>query len=162
MLFAENGVTKVTKPFGTRIKLETIVSYGQGQETVFSDLSENLSVGGLYLKTKSPSDLDKTLMVSFVLPGQEQAVSCKANVAWTNFEINPCKPSFPSGVGLQFVDLLHEDLISIARFIDEHDAETTMTVTCAWCNTRLGERRGPAGITSHGICGECFEGLKDD
>jgi len=160
MILTEIGVTKVTKPFGTRIKLETIVSYGQCHETVFSGFSDNLSVGGLYLKTKSPSALDETLMVSFVLPGQEQAVSCKANVAWTNFEMNPCKPTFPSGVGLQFLDLLHEDLISIARFINEHDAETTMNVTCAWCNASLGERRGPAGITSHGICGECFEGLK--
>ena len=85
MLLTENGVTKVTKPFGTRIKLETLVSYGQCQETVFSGLSDNLSAGGLYLKKKSPSGLDETLMVSFVLPGQEQAVSSKAKVAWTNF-----------------------------------------------------------------------------
>ena len=162
MSLTENGVTKATKLFGPRINLETTVSYGQCQETIFSGLSDNLSAGGLYLKTKAPSDLDETLMVSFVLPGQEQVVSCKAKVAWTNYAINPCKPSLPSGVGLQFVDLLHEDFVSIASFIDEYDEVTKMIVTCAWCNTSLGERRGPAGITSHGICGECFEGLKVD
>ena len=30
-----------------------------------------------------------------------------------------------------------------------------MKVVCAWCKTDLGEKAGPEGETSHGICKKC-------
>lgn len=157
----ENSGTPVTKSFSNRIKIETIVHYGPCQETILSSLSDNLSVGGLYLKTNVPLDLDELLKVSFPLPGQEQekAVNCNARVAWTNYDIEPRKPNLPSGVGMQFVDLLREDLIALSSFIYKYDEESKMALTCAWCNADLGECRGPVGTRSHGICRVCFDQL---
>src|SRR5210317_1647492 len=73
------------------------VRYGPCQETILSGLSEDLSVGGRYLKTNVPLDLNETLMVSFSLRDQEQekVVNCKASIAWTNSDMNPRKPDFP-------------------------------------------------------------------
>jgi len=157
----DNDGIPITKSFNYRIKIETAVRYGPCQEAILSGLSQDLSVGGLYLKTNVPLDLDETLMVSFSLRDQEQekVVNCKASIAWTNSDMNPRKPDLPSGVGLQFVDLLREDLVAISSFIDKYDENTKMTVTCAWCNAELGERRGPADTISHGICRICFDKL---
>ncbi len=160
----ENDGIPITKSLNNRIKIETTVHYGPCQETILSGLSDDLSVGGLYLKTNFPLDLDETLMVSFSLRGQEQekAVNCKASVAWTNYDINLRKPDLPSGVGLQFIDLLREDLVAISSFINKYDEDAKMAMTCAWCNADLGERSGPAGTISHGICRVCFDGLNDN
>jgi Tfp pilus assembly protein PilZ len=157
----DNDGIPITTSFNNRIKIETAVRYGSCQEAILSGLSDDLSVGGLYLKTNVPLNLDETLMLSFSLRGQEQekTVNCKASVAWTNFDMNLRKPDLPSGVGLQFVDLLREDLVAISSFINEYDKNTKMTITCAWCSADLGERRGPADTISHGICRVCFDKL---
>lgn len=156
-----NDGIPVTKSFNNRIKIEAVVHYGPCQENILSGLSEDLSVGGLYLKTNVPLAFDETIMLSFSLPSQKQekTVNCKASVAWTNYGKNPRKPDLPSGVGLKFVDPLREDLIAISSFVDKHYGNTKMSVICAWCSGDLGERRGPAGIKSHGICQVCFDGL---
>ena len=156
-----NDGIPITKAFNNRIKIETTVRYGPCQETILSGLSDDLSVGGLYLKTNVPLAFDETIMLSFSLPSQKQekTVNCKASVAWTNYDINLRKPDLPSGVGLQFVDILHEDLVAISSFINNYDEDTKMAMTCAWCNADLGERSGPAGTISHGICQVCFDEL---
>src|SRR5210317_1247693 len=102
-----NDGIPITKSFNYRIKIETAVRYGPCQEAILSGLSQDLSVGGLYLKTNVPLDLDETLMVSFSLRDQEQekVVNCKASITWTNSDMNLRKPDLPCGVGLQFVDL---------------------------------------------------------
>jgi len=35
--------------------------------------------------------------------------------------------------------------------------ESKMKVECAWCGKDLGEKPGPEGATSHGICKECAD-----
>ncbi len=34
-----------------------------------------------------------------------------------------------------------------------------MTITCAWCSRDLGEKPGPAGMVSHGLCKSCEDQL---
>ena len=144
-----------------RIIFETTVQYKPLHEILLSGLSSNLSVGGLYLRTKLPLDIDDTLMLSFSLPCKEQeiSISCHARVAWTNFDLSRRKLGYVSGVGLQFLDLAHEDLSTLAKFIDAYDEEKRMNVVCAWCGNYLGMRKGPLGTTSHGICNQCRESL---
>ena len=91
-----------------------------------SGLTDDLSIGGLYLRTNLLLHHNEVLKVSIPLPGQEKVISCKANVAWTNFAVNQRKPETPNGVGLQFEDLLLEDLIALLTFVDHHNDETTM------------------------------------
>lgn len=144
-----------------RIVFETTVRYEPSRESKLSDLSRDLSEGGLYLKTKYPLDTDETLTLSFSIPKQDQeiSISCQARVAWTNHDTNRCKAEYPSGVGLQFLDLSCEDLTALSRFIEAYDENKKMNVVCAWCGSYLGMRNGPLGTTSHGICSQCREKL---
>ena len=56
-----NDGIPITKSFNYRNKIKTAVRYGPCQETILSGLSEDLSVGGRYLKTNVPLDLNETL-----------------------------------------------------------------------------------------------------
>jgi len=140
-----------------RVAFETTVQYEPCEESKLSGASNDLSIGGLYLRTKLSLSLDETVSVSFSIPGgkEEIPITCKARVAWTNPPDNRRKLEYPPGVGLQFLDLSQKKVTSLAKFIDAYDEEKKMNVHCAWCGTFLGVRKGPFGTTSHGICDQC-------
>ena len=145
-----------------RVAFETAVQYEPSREGKLSDLSQDLSEGGLYLKTRYPLETEATLTLSFSIPqrGQEISITCQARVAWTNLETNRLKAEYPSGAGLQFLDLPREDSAALAKFIDAYNENKKMNVVCAWCGKSLGLRKGPFGTTSHGICNQCRENLE--
>lgn len=161
MKFFEEIENKNNKSLEERVVFEVNVQYEPSEATTLSGLSNNLSIGGLYLKTKLPLTIDSKLMLSFSLPyqGQEVAISCLARVAWTNFDMHRLKPDYPSGVGLQFLNLSQEDLSLLSKFIETYDETKRMNVVCAWCGNFLGLRKGPFGKTSHGLCSKCRETL---
>ena len=144
-----------------RVIFEAKIKYKSLPEANLSGLSSNLSVGGLYLRTRLPLDVDDTLFLSFSLPCREGELplSCDARVAWTNCDNNRRKPDYATGVGLQFLNLSAEDLAKLEKFIDTYEKEKRMNVVCAWCGKFLGLRKGPSGRTSHGVCEQCRESL---
>jgi uncharacterized protein (TIGR02266 family) len=102
-----------------RIKTDVRIYYSAFQSKLLSDYSVDLSTGGLFLITSYPFDTDDNITLRFPIPGPEKkTVSCKAKVAWVNNETNRLKPEYPQGVGLQFVDLASEDLLSIEDFLE--------------------------------------------
>jgi uncharacterized protein (TIGR02266 family) len=102
-----------------RLKAEIRVYYGDYHSKLLTGYSVNLTSGGIFLATTCPFDVDDNVKLKFSMPGQEeQAVSCNARVAWINYEDNWLKPEYPTGVGLQFVDLSPEDLCSIVGFLE--------------------------------------------
>jgi len=161
MLTSEKTKDVTSKSFVERVVFEQTIQYKPLNEIMFSGLSSNLSVGGVYLRTKLPLNVDDTLRLLFSLTFQEQEIpiSCNARVAWTNLDNNQIKPDYDSGVGLQFFNLLPEDLSTLVKFIDTYDIEKRMNVICAWCGKCLGMRIGPFGETSHGICNQCRESI---
>jgi len=143
-----------------RVMFEASVEYRSGHEQL-SGSSGDLSIGGIYLKTKLQLRVDDSILISFTLPHHEKgiSISCKARVAWTNYDIDRRKPNYASGVGLQFLDISHEKQSIISAFIDNYDESKKMDVVCAWCGNSLYIRKGPYGTTSHGICKQCREKL---
>ena len=102
-----------------RIKTDVRIYYSAFQSKLLSDYSVDLSTGGLFLITNYPFDVVDNLTLKFTIPGpEEKTVSCKAKVAWVNNETNRRKPEYPLGVGLKFVDLSQEDLLSIEGFLE--------------------------------------------
>ena len=102
-----------------RIKTDVRIYYSAFQSKLLSDYSVDLSTGGLFLTTNYPFDVVDNLTLKFTIPDpEEKAVSCKAKVAWVNNETSRRKPEYPLGVGLKFVDLSPEDLLSIEAFLE--------------------------------------------
>ena len=158
---AEETTNEVSKTFLERVIFEATIKYKSLPEISLSGLSNNLSVGGLYLRTRLPLDVDDTLSLSFSLPGQEGSlpISCDARVAWINCDKNRLKPDYATGVGLQFLNLSSADVSNLEKFIASYEEEKRMNVVCAWCGKPLGQRKGPFGKTSHGVCERCRESL---
>jgi uncharacterized protein (TIGR02266 family) len=153
-----NDADKVNlKSVMERVVFETSVQYRPLNEDTLSGYSCDLSVGGIYLRTQFTFDVDQILTLSFSIPYQEQPFSilCKARIAWTNYHSNRRKPTYPPGVGLQFLGLFQEYQAALAKFIEAYDEDKKMNVLCAWCGSYLGLRKGPVGTTSHGICYQC-------
>ena len=159
MLTAEKSGTPRKRSSMERILFATTVQYKPADQSRHSDLCCDLSKGGLYLRTGYPFDTDEMLAVTFAIPKEEQdiSISCNARVAWTNLETKRRKIEYPSGAGLEFLDLSSADETRLATFIEAYDESKKMQVVCAWCGQYLGLRKGPYGATSHGICAHCRE-----
>lgn len=102
-----------------RIAAELRVYYGDCQSKLLTGYSVDLSTGGVFLVTTCPFDVDDLVTLKLSIPGEEQEiVSCDARVAWINYEEKRLKSEYPAGVGLQFVNLVQENLNSIVNFLE--------------------------------------------
>ena len=102
------------------LQAELRVYYGPSQEMVLYGFSVDMSSGGLFLKTETSFSVNDKVLLSFTLPDADKVVNCSAKVAWVNAQDEPKKPELPPGVGLQFLDLSTEYLLSIQSLL-KHD-----------------------------------------
>ena len=105
------------------MKAELRVYYGPSQKMVLYGFSVDMSSGGLFLKTETPFSVNETVLLSFTLPDVNKVVNCRAKVAWVNLEGEPRKPDLPTGIGLQFLDLSTEYLMSIQSLLNHDGVE---------------------------------------
>lgn len=106
-----------------RINAEIRLYYGVCASKLIIGYSIDLNTNGIFLVTTCPFDVDDNVKLKLFIPGQEErVVSCDARVAWINRVDKELKPEYPTGVGLQFVDLAPEDLCSIAGFLEGKSA----------------------------------------
>jgi uncharacterized protein (TIGR02266 family) len=102
-----------------RVNVRFAVYYGEGQDGAMSDYTVNMSYGGIFIESENVLPTDTTLFVEFKLPVNNRQIRCKSRVAWTNDPENPKAPAFPSGMGLQFIDLSLDDVHVIRKYIDQ-------------------------------------------
>jgi Tfp pilus assembly protein PilZ len=111
-------VTPERRP-SVRLNAELRVYYGDYQSKLLTGYSVDLNTGGIFLVTTCPFDVDDIVKLKFSIPGEAgKSVSCDARVAWINHEDKLLKPEYPTGVGLQFVDLALENFSSIVGFLE--------------------------------------------
>ena len=102
------------------MQAELRVYYGPSQKIVLYGFSVDMSSGGLFLKTEASFSVNDTVLLSFTLPDADKVVNCRAKIAWVNSQAEPKKPELPPGVGLQFLDLSTDYLMSIQSLL-KHD-----------------------------------------
>ncbi len=90
------------------------VHYRSAQE-IHSAYAGNISGGGLFIRTKEPPPLNKTLRLRFTLPGIPRQFECQGLVVWTN--PTPTQSSYPTGMGIKFLDLASEAETLIKAFV---------------------------------------------
>lgn len=148
---------QVIKSTLERVLFETDVSYKTTNGETLLGRSCDLSVGGIYLQTKQFLSENETMSIAFSIPneGGGHNITCKARVAWANYNHDKLKLDYPPGAGLEFVKLSMDCSSTLSKFINKYDENKKMNMICAWCGIHLGLRKGPYGKTSHGICSEC-------
>lgn len=107
----------VTERKSPRYTARLRVQYGLDSQTLLADYSVNLSTGGLFIETVSPLPVGTPLVIEFILPANGAVIECQGKVAWVNHPEMLKNPSFPSGMGLQFLAMPMDDMNSIREFI---------------------------------------------
>jgi uncharacterized protein (TIGR02266 family) len=77
----------------------------------------NISGGGIFVRTQQPLPLNRDVQLRFTLPGISHTFTVRGVVIWTN--PHPSHSSFPSGMGIKFLNLDSEAEKLIAGFIKD-------------------------------------------
>ncbi len=99
-----------------RAVVDLEVRYRSAQEFKAA-YSTNISGGGLFIRTQQPLPLNQPLRIRFSLPGLSRYLVIHAVVVWTN--PHPSRSSYPSGMGVKFVDLDPAVKEIISRYVKE-------------------------------------------
>jgi hypothetical protein len=73
-------------------------------------LTRDVSIGGLFINTKTPLPLDSMVGISFSLATGHPAIACKGKVVFSRQGL---------GMGIEFSDLNVESRQSLEKFVDE-------------------------------------------
>jgi type IV pilus assembly protein PilZ len=83
-----------------------------------SEYTQNISKGGLFIKTQKPCGLEEMVEVVLLLPGSGQEVSCLGEVAHV-ITAAEADDENPAGMGLRLKELTEKDRQTIEQFIDQ-------------------------------------------
>ena len=97
-----------------RVPVELEVHYRSAQEFLTA-YTVNISGGGIFIKTREPLPLNQVVHLRFTLPGIARVFNLHGLVVWTNPQ--PSRSSFPSGMGIKFMNLDPEGKKLIAGFV---------------------------------------------
>jgi uncharacterized protein (TIGR02266 family) len=102
-----------------RFPLKVEVSYAS-EHNFYTGFMENLSSGGLFVATHTPSTIGENVEVSFTVPGLEGICTAACRVRWVR-EYNQSAPDTIPGMGLQFIEIEPAARAAIELFIRHRD-----------------------------------------
>jgi uncharacterized protein (TIGR02266 family) len=77
------------------------------RESLINAYTENISSGGLYIKTPKPLQKGETLSIKLQIPDEPEPIKVEAVVAWSRTEGGP--DGEPPGMGIQFIQVSDSD-----------------------------------------------------
>lgn len=76
----------------------------------------DISSGGMFLKSEPRAGKGELLQLRLRLPDRERTVvTLTGRVAWVNLPVNPIKPAYPVGYGIEFIDIPEAVGITLRR-----------------------------------------------
>jgi len=81
------------------------VSWASSDGSSHSGYTVDISTNGMFLQTDETVPVESIVCIDFTLPVSNFEIKCKARVSWVNRRESSIKPTFPSGIGLEFIDL---------------------------------------------------------
>jgi|WetSurMetagenome_2_1015567.scaffolds.fasta_scaffold498965_1 uncharacterized protein (TIGR02266 family) len=101
-----------------RLKTRLRVKYSVKTLESYYNYSIDINTGGLFLETENPLTVDTPIDLEFQLPDVGSVIRCKARGAWVNDPKERKKPNLPAGMGMQFMDLSHVDMMAINDYVN--------------------------------------------
>ena len=107
----QSGIEKREQP---RARLKIEVTY-KTADVFTSDLSINISTGGIFIKTPKSPPMGTKLDLEFTLPESQKLIKSDGEIVWIQ---NPSvSSSLPAGMGIKFKRIAPEDLKEITDYI---------------------------------------------
>jgi CheY-like chemotaxis protein len=117
LLVTINKFLNLEKRRTKRVKPQSNIKCALEYSTHLNCRVFDISTGGLFLASCPPLPVNTIISLNFTLPDTTIDVSCKARVAWINHPIAMSKMNFPSGLGVQFVEINPETVNTISEYL---------------------------------------------
>lgn len=103
-----------------RYEHATGVAFLQNGEPRYG-VSADISRGGVFVAVSGNGIPDDPVDLSFTLSFKERSllVAARGRIAWENHPVNPLKPTYPSGFGVEFTAIEPEVVTGIEAFFEE-------------------------------------------
>ncbi len=85
-----------------------------------SHFSENLSTGGVFIRTEKILPENTSIVIKIRLPDNNIVITCKAEVAWINEPDHIKKHSLPPGMGIRFTNISLPNRQTIRNFLNRY------------------------------------------
>ncbi len=82
------------------------------------EVSANLSLGGMFVKTRYLKPVGTVVRFEFRLSDQYRLIRGTGEVVWTRWRDQP--PAMPAGMGIQFLDLEAESRTLVTAIVEQH------------------------------------------
>jgi len=114
-----------------RILIETVSSYSyrkeerilkslslrfRDRESFVKAYSDNISEGGLFIRTEKPLKEGEAFLLKLQLPGIADPLEITCEVAWSRRQLDD-SANRPSGMGVRFTEMSGRDRATIKRFL---------------------------------------------
>ena len=84
-------------------------------DAMFSEFTQNINEGGLFIESETLLDLDEQVHLQFRLPGVDDPIKVNGRVAW----IREAGPDGPPGMGVEFENLDADARLRIDEIVQE-------------------------------------------
>lgn len=101
-----------------RVPLEIIIDYST-LDGFFKDYAQNISLGGIFLRTDNPFPAGTKVNLSFSLPGYNGLIETKGEVIWVVKKDDSEEGRGSPGMGIKFEDLSLESKQIIDKLIPQ-------------------------------------------
>jgi type IV pilus assembly protein PilZ len=91
-------------------------------DDLFSEFTQNINEGGLFIETEQPLALDEQVQMHFRLPGTETPVKVSGRVAWVSDGASDGTP----GMGIEFEHLDDDARRQINRLVQRLRVERNL------------------------------------
>jgi CheY-like chemotaxis protein/Tfp pilus assembly protein PilZ len=94
-----------------------------------SGYTVDISTKGIFLETNDKIPVGSIVCMDFTLPASNVEIKCKARVSWINHKNSSIKPGFPSGIGLEYIELSDANYIRLSEYIRKAHVEPILRRT---------------------------------
>ncbi len=99
----------------TRVQKTLSLSY-EDKESFVVAYTENVSVGGLFIKTDNPLEPGEQFVLKLQLPGLTDPMKIKCEVAWARKQGG--ETDDPNGMGVKFVEITNKDNQALKQYLN--------------------------------------------
>jgi CRP/FNR family transcriptional regulator len=89
----------------------------QDKKSFVDAYTENVSDGGLFIRTENPLKQGEQFLLNLQLPGLSDPMKIKCEVAWTRKEKEAT--DYPTGMGVRFLEMTKEDNRTLKQYLNQ-------------------------------------------
>ena len=110
----EEVQTTLERRLSARAAVTVRVDYAT-VDAMFSEFTQNINEGGLFIESETLLDLDEQVHLQFRLPGVDDPIKVNGRVAW----IREAGADGPPGIGVEFENLDADARLRIDEIVQE-------------------------------------------